>query len=108
MDTPFYFNAGTADRPLILDVVNHYPRFNNRDIALQLSKKLLSLEYYLDQPTIIDALKHSAAFLYKSVSLAVQTQLRVCKTDPSLGDYGPVLWMTIVQGVQSTAYTRPF
>lgn len=104
MDTPFYFNAGSADRPLLLDVVNHFPRFNTREIALQLSKQLLNLGAYYNEPTIVDALSHSAEFLYKSVSPALQTQLRVCKTDPSLGDHGPVLWMTIVQSVQSTAY----
>ena len=102
LDTLFYFpDPATGE---LLDIVNHYPRFTKMGIAEQVHKACQSTGPYGSCPYALSALEDSGSYIYNSVVLNMQTKLQSCMSDKRLGPSGPVLWMALVESIQSTSH----
>jgi len=102
LDTCFYFqDAATGD---LLDIVNHYPRFTKEYVANEILSASRSNGHYGECSYALAALEDSGTLIYNLSSLDLQLRLQSCMSDPRLGCSGPVLWMCIVESIQSNSH----
>jgi hypothetical protein len=102
LDTCFYFqDAATGD---LLDIINHYPRFTKEFVASEMLKASRPNGHYGDCSYALSALEDSGTLIYNLSSLDLQLRLQSCMSDPRLGSSGPVLWMCIVESLQSNSH----
>jgi hypothetical protein len=102
MDTVFYFPDPSSKT--LVDVVNNHPRFTKSFIASEIKRASEGTGHYTSCPYAIDALRDSGTYIYKSLSRPLQLRMQTCLSDPRLGSSGPVLWMALVEELQSNSY----
>lgn len=103
MDTVFYFKDQSSGGEMI-DIINNHPRFSKSEVAQAIQDALLPSGHYGQCDFSQEALADSGTFIYNSLTKSMQIRLQTCFNDPRLGASGPVLWMALVEEVQSNSY----